>query len=447
MQHEESRHSSDRVKVNCRSHLRIAFALTLTLGVIATLVVEANDDDCAPPPGGASSLPDTPAVAATDAPAQARTTRTTEAPAAPPGPSTARQPDGDTPQDPQQPSQQDPIPPSVRSWCRQPFSPSTFTAGIAFARDPALAEPARFMVIDRLHSWRHDLAPEQQHELLAAATRLATGATEPALLRAQAVGVIASAAITMEEAAVPTDRAAHTALATTLLIDTANPELLRASAATALGVLHADDASPILREVLAGDAPPELTRSACLSLLRIEGHGAFEPIRRMLDTTDSEAAFGTAAFALGEMQSVEALAALVSSRDRFRDSGAADAAMVHMESVILDVLSQPENPHIIAAILATEHLWKDGQSERYLPRLRALSQASQWQTRRAAVDRIMDHARHLPLDDEKRELRALLAAIAGVPKAERLVLVIRERLEAQPLQHSTSTTPTQRRPR
>ena len=208
----------------------------------------------------------------------------------------------------------------------------------------------------------------------------------------------------------------------------------RASAIATLGVLRIAEASPLLRNLLADGQDvnvPEVGRPICLALMRIDGAGAVPSLRDVLRKTIDSQVFGAAAFAIGQIKKTESLVALVENLERFPDSAACDAALVDMEEVILRVLSKPQDPNLIYAIRGTQHLWREGQRERYVPLLRRLLQTSPVEAQRAAVGRLVESAGTLEFEKEKQELAPVLEALQGKGELADYGAAIRARLAAK----------------
>ena len=161
----------------------------------------------------------------------------------------------------------------------------------------------------------------------------------------------------------------------------------------------------------------------------------------MLSRTEDPSIFGTAAFSLGQIKTVESMVNLVKNSDRFPDSASCDAALVDMEDTILDVLKNPQDENLIHAIYATRHLWREGQRERYVPQLRMLLSTAPILARKAALDRLLEVVSTLKLDDEKRELEPILIEIVNQPELKQYTERIRKRMLAVELEPTYSTIP------
>jgi hypothetical protein len=124
------------------------------------------------------------------------------------------------------------------------------------------------------------------------------------------------------------------------------------------------------------------------------------------------------------------MSTLVENSHKFRDSESCDAALVNMDVVILETLNHPDSPQVIDAIQATEHLWKDGQREKYIPSLQALLTNAPLEARRAACERLFDATSHLPFTQEKQELSVMLEFVGKSPELSEFAEKIQRRLTA-----------------
>jgi hypothetical protein len=227
--------------------------------------------------------------------------------------------------------------------------------------------------------------------------------------------------------------------------DTARDPFLRANAINALGILKIDEAAPTIRGMLKDRVnlnDPYVARPACLALWRIEGEKSLTAERDILQSTEEVSVYGTAAFALGQIKVPESMAALVNSASRFPDSGSCDAALVEMEGVVLQVLGTPDHANLIQAIGATRHLWKDGQSDHYIPLLRQLLSTAQLEGKKAALDRLLDYAGTLDFQMEKALLETTLPLIAKQPELDGYRERIQQRLSATVVAPTGATVPT-----
>ena len=133
------------------------------------------------------------------------------------------------------------------------------------------------------------------------------------------------------------------------------------------------------------------------------------------------------------------MSALVENARRFPDSASCDAALVNMDRVIIQTLKRSDNPAVIQAIQATEHLWKDGQREEYVPALQALLNVGPLAVKRTSCARLVDAASRLPFAQEKQELSVVLAMIELSPELADYAEKIRLRLSATVLVPATAS--------
>ncbi|MCU0782577.1 MAG: HEAT repeat domain-containing protein [Verrucomicrobia bacterium] len=339
------------------------------------------------------------------------------------------------------------VPEHVQTWLRERLTAESFAGGIALLKDQSLSEQARVLILDKLHSWRRYLTPDNLKVLFAETELIAKDATQPRELRSRAVSAMATILVVLQEQNLfsPGEVQAYASFLTELSQAKEADLLVRGRAIRALGILKADNAGPMLRELLATPENvnnQELARNACLALAQVDGVASVPTISRVLETTSDDAVFGTAAFALGQIQTPESLAALVRNESRFPGSGSADAALVNMEDLILRILQRPEDPNIASAIEATRHLWKDGQRDKYTPLLRALVASSQLTAQQAAIGRLIEESRSMPLEQEQRALSLILPSIANNPQLADYTQQIENRLNAKPLVPNAATIPT-----
>jgi HEAT repeat protein len=183
---------------------------------------------------------------------------------------------------------------------------------------------------------------------------------------------------------------------------------------------------------------PEIARNGCLALVKLVNKEALTPILGVFEKTSDSSVFGTAAFCLGQINNAAAMSALVENTRRFPDSESCDAALVNMDNVILETLNHPDSPVVIDAINATEHLWKDGQREKYIPALQGLLANNSLAIRKASCERLIDAASRLPFSQEKQELAFVLENIGQSPELREYGERIRQRMSATVLAPATA---------
>jgi hypothetical protein len=194
-----------------------------------------------------------------------------------------------------------------------------------------------------------------------------------------------------------------------------------------------EEAKTVLRAILVDPVEsnkPDIARNALLATWRLEGQEATEPITEVLVRTQNLEIFGTAIFSLGQIKTEQSMVRIVQQMDRFPDSGSADAVLVDMEEIILNVLSDPDNENLEHAIHATTHLWREGQRERYFPKLKALLATAPVPLRIASLERMIDVTSRLEFEAEKLELRSVLPLIINQPELGEYAEYIQRRLSA-----------------
>lgn len=188
----------------------------------------------------------------------------------------------------------------------------------------------------------------------------------------------------------------------------------------------------------------EIARNGCLALVKLGQRNALAPVRKVFEQTTDSSIFGTAAYCLGQINTPAAMSLLIRGSDRFPDSAACDAALVNMEDVILGTLKKPESPEVLDAIKATDHLWRDGQREKYVPALRQLVADAPLPVRRASCEQLIDAASRLPFAKEKEELALVLEQIGDSAEFTEASGKIRQRMQATILKPvATAPVPTQ----
>jgi len=286
-----------------------------------------------------------------------------------------------------------------------------------------------------LHENRRKLNRAEMGRFLAEVTSVAKDTAADEALSALAVRTMGNLALTMEELGQisPAEAKKEARFLMEAATNSQRSIHFQASAINSLGILKIAEASPLLHGMLGERASmnvPEISRPACLSLMRIEGERAVPTLADVLRKTTDSRVFGTAAFALGQIKNSESMVALVENLERFPDSGSCDASLVGMEEVISNVLKSPDDPNLIYAVRATRHQWRDGQRERYVPLLRRLLTTAPKEVRKVSLDRLLEEASKLELEHEKQELAPILEAIINQPELGEYHERIRRRLSA-----------------
>lgn len=217
---------------------------------------------------------------------------------------------------------------------------------------------------------------------------------------------------------------------------------VRGAAIRAVGDLRITTGRKSIEEMLTNAAnanTPEIARNGCLALVKLAGEESLTPIRGVFERTSDSLVFGTAAFCLGQINNAAAMSSLVENTRRFADSESCDSALVNMDKVILETLNHPDSPAVINAIQATEHLWKDGQRDKYIPALQGLLADNSFAVKRASCERLIDAASRLPLAQEKQELAVVLQSIGQTPELHEYAEKIRQRMNATVLVPATAS--------
>jgi HEAT repeat protein len=184
----------------------------------------------------------------------------------------------------------------------------------------------------------------------------------------------------------------------------------------ALGDLKMKEAVPVVKALLAEKANlnrPEIARSASIALAELAPEEALQPIGQVLSETTNPAVFGSAAYALGRINSPDALPLLVRNRLRLGDNLSVDNAIEATSGTVTSVLKKPSDPNILSAIQATRSLWREEQKATYSPLLREIlaDKILPPDVRREALKRLMEDADALPLDARKEHISALLPLV------------------------------------
>lgn len=341
---------------------------------------------------------------------------------------------------------------AVRDLVKLPPGPDTFRRVLTLALSRDEDSTLRLLSIQKLSSLRGTLSNEQLTELKGHLLRLAKQTDEPAAVVATAIRSLVGLLQFMESKGLTTkaELAGECNFLGQIASDSRLALEVRGAAIRAAGEVQFENARQVVEAVLSEPATvntPELARNGCLALAKLAGNEAVPPIRQVLQNTTNAAIFGTAAFSIGQLTSADAMVALVVNSERFPDSGSCGAALVNMDSVVLAALEQPANPSALHAIRATEHLWKEGQRERYIPKLRSLLTDGPNEIRQAACERLIDAAGRLPFAEEKIELSMIHESIQQTPSLADQAERIRRRMSATVLAPTSETksVPTKRK--
>jgi hypothetical protein len=310
-----------------------------------------------------------------------------------------------------------------------PWADSSFARALKIIADRKETHGSRSVAMELLLANRRKNKPAEMRRLLNEISVVAKDSSGEYELRAQAINTLANVTLTMEDLG-QLSRAEATKESRFLMSAAVDPSQniqVRTQAINALGILKVTEASPILSTVLNSTANlnvAEIARPTCLSLMRIDRSRAVPVIADVLHKTTNSQVFGTAAFVLGQINNRESMIALVDNSGRFPESGACDAALVEMESVVLGILKNPQDEVLLRGIQATHHLWREGQRERYIPALLSLLRTAPLIARKAAIERLLEATSTREFEKEKQELGMILALI----KDQRQLVEYQERI-------------------
>jgi len=218
-------------------------------------------------------------------------------------------------------------------------------AGISDGSAPALY---RTFLIDRAASPTCALSESDRPEILRALSRVAGDKGEPDV-SVRLTAIVGLATLSGVTAA---DRSARDAQLTAMFGDSSEPVAVRAAAARAAGQLRVRAAEPGLLKIISGRgnaAERDLVRAACVSLCIFGEEKDIEPLAAVLADTDDAEIHSAAAFALGMMESDDAVAPLLRNRGRF-EGPACDLALRKHSDALLSILSQPKHPLLAEAV-------------------------------------------------------------------------------------------------
>lgn len=333
---------------------------------------------------------------------------------------------------------------SFRAWVLGEWNTNSFGSGSHFAKEGDAR--ARVLALEKLFSRRRSMSETELRDFRRMLTEQVRATSDDPHVVAASIRTLAGLLdyLKTKGLASQTDIAADGELLVSYMSNGALEFQVRGAAIRAVGDLGIATGRKSIEDMLAEAAntnTPEIARNGCLALVKLSGDESFTPIRRVFETTSESSVFGTAAFCLGQINNATAMSALVENTQRFADSGSCDAALVNMDKVILETLKQPGSPATINAIQATEHLWKDGQRDKYVPALRLLLADGSLAVQRASCERLIDAAGRLPFPQEKQELAAVLATIEQSPELREYAEKIRQRMNATVLAPATVSAP------
>ncbi len=311
----------------------------------------------------------------------------------------------------------------------------TFSKGLLLLQNAGTTSNQKNQALSKFAANLHRLTVDEIQQLLDALRDLLRDpATDAAVLR-QAVHTFAAAALLQKERGQWSGERARQdgALLMAIAANDAAPPEGRHAALKALGALDVRDATPMIRGLLddkEGRVPPEALAGACLALARLEPDQAAPAIGEMIRTTQSQTVFDAGVYALGEINTPQAMVAVVESMDRYLDSPAGAASLSKMADTILGVLAQPQSAALPQAIDATEHLWREEQRAAYAPLLGQIVVTAPVEEAQHALDRLLDMASRLDSEREKEALEPVLQAAETRPELDEYADRIRDRLSA-----------------
>ena len=316
--------------------------------------------------------------------------------------------------------------------------PTNLSDAIKTLAAPSQPIDRRIVALRILYAQRKALDNEQLLSFWQALTALAQESVANSRVASDTLWALAELGMLLRER----ELVSHSQIVTQcgFLVETARnaqaPGQVRRMAIAAIGDLGIVQAVPMLTELLA-DAKnwdsPEIGRSACISLAKLAPTTSHVQISEVLSRTTNAAVFGSAAYALGTTKSAEVIPVLVENRNRIGDNLSVDNAIASMSEQILQILEDPSHKQIVPAIHATRALWREQQRSQYVPLLLDIVEDANTATgvRQAAVNRVIEQASALPLDQEKEILRKVLPSVDGIPAFSEESQHIRRRLDAR----------------
>lgn len=331
-----------------------------------------------------------------------------------------------------------------RAWATGTWDTNSFGSGSRFAKEGDAR--ARALALEKLFSKRQSMSEAELRDFRLLLEKQIRATSDDPYVIAASIRTLAGLLdyLKTKGLTAQADIAADGELLASFMNNSTLDLQVRGAAIRAVGDLGITTGRKSIEKMLSNAAnanTPEIARNGCLALIKLAGEESFTPIRGVFEKTSDSSVFGTAAFCLGQINNADAMSALVENARRFTDSESCDAALVNMDKVILEALSQPDNPAVINAIQATEHLWKDGQREKYIPALQGLLADSLLAVKRASCERLIDAASRLPFEQEKQELSVVFENIGESPELREYSEKIRQRLNAAVLVPTKVSTP------
>lgn len=315
-----------------------------------------------------------------------------------------------------------------------------FAQRLSTLQNQAAAVETRAKALHSLFARRANMSDEQVVELWRALRSIAQERAQDPRLIADAIWAMGDVGVLARLRGVMTEEevAQEARFLLEMVRNKETDPIIQRVAVAALGDLRVMEAAPWLEQLLTtmpADVQPNVLRSACIALPKLTGTKAVAPLSQVLSTTENKDVFGTAAYALGNIGAPESLPTLVANRLRLGDNLSVDNAINNMSNNVLAILSRPSDPMITDAIAATRSLWREEHQKEYVPLLQQLVQnrTAPVAVRQAALHRLIDHAAHLPFEQEKAQLAAMLPSIQQQPEFQKETEYISMRLNAQVL--------------
>jgi HEAT repeat protein len=328
-----------------------------------------------------------------------------------------------------------------REWIKGNWGTNSFYRGSLFARE---GDPrTRVLAFEKLFSKRRTLSETELREFRRLLSEQIRATSDDPYVVATSIRALAGLLDYLKTKGLSSqaDIAVDGELLVSYMSNGALDLQVRGAAIRAVGDLGITTGRTSVEDMLSDSASantPEIARNGCLALVKLVNKEALTPILGVFEKTSDSSVFGTAAFCLGQINNAAAMSALVENTRRFPDSESCDAALVNMDNVILETLNHPDSPVVIDAINATEHLWKDGQREKYIPALQGLLANNSLAIRKASCERLIDAASRLPFSQEKQELAFVLENIGQSPELREYGERIRQRMSATVLAPATA---------
>lgn len=320
-----------------------------------------------------------------------------------------------------------------REWVKGTWDTNSFDSGLRFAAEGDARR--RALALEKLFSKRDSLSAEQLQEFRRTLEQQIRATSDHPHVVASSIRMLAGILDYLKSRGLVSEAeiASDGELLVNYMRDNALDLQVRGAALRACGDLGITSGRASIEALLVDPATAntaEIARNGCLALVKLANEEAFAPVRTVFEKTSESAIFGTAAYCLGQINTPEAMSTLVDNSHRFPDSASCDAVLVNMERVILEALKHPERPEVLDAIRATEHLWKDGQREKYIAALRELLASGPLAVRKASCERLIEAASRLPFAQEKQELSVVLDSIGQSAELAEYTGKIRQRVQA-----------------